>query len=275
MATLEQVAELRNEVNALRVQFETATADEAGRREQQMEDLRSEVQGGLNELLAHLNTAQEKMDEDVGALQVELALLRENQVTRAVTGFSPQTSVVTGADGQKMHLTQRRGFDGLPIYEGGAQWEDWMFTIVDWLRQENPDFEGLLRKVEGLAEEPEEPEEGTEMSLGGVALTTSEKWCCEELYHLLSRKTKGGPNMFVRNLESLVSSRGARALYRIVREAKGQVEARATELTELLHDPHRKPVEANNLVTAVEKLEALLREFEAITGKPPDEHAKL
>ena len=81
--------------------------------------------------------------------------------------------------------------------------------------------------------------------------------------------------MLVRNLEPLVVSRGARAWYRIVREAKGQIEARATELTERLHDPNRKAVEAKVLVQAVEKLEAELWEFEAITGKLPDEHARL
>ena len=62
--------------------------------------------------------------------------------------------------------------------------------------------------------------------------------------------------MIVRNLESLTVSRGARAWFRIVREAEGQVEARATELTERIHDPNRKPVGANNQGQAVEKFEA-------------------
>ena len=75
--------------------------------------------------------------------------------------------------------------------------------------------------------------------------------------------------MIVRNLETLPVSRGARAWYRLVREAEGQIEARATELTEKLHDPNRKPVEAANLAAAVEQLESELREFEAITGKEP------
>ena len=81
--------------------------------------------------------------------------------------------------------------------------------------------------------------------------------------------------MFVRNLESLIISRGARAWYRIVRESEGQIEARATELTEKLHNPHRKMVDAKDLVHGCEKLEAERREFEAITGKPPDEHSML
>ena len=126
-----------------------------------------------------------------------------------------------------------------------------------------------------MTKEPEEPAEGAGMSIGGVPLTVGQQWCCDELYHLLSRKTKGGTQMVVRNLESLTVSRGARAWFRIVREAEGQIEARATELTEKLHDPSRKAVEAKTLAQAVEKLEAELREFEAITRNPPDEHAKL
>ncbi len=101
-------------------------------------------------------------------------------------------------------------------------------------------------------------------------LTDGERWCCEELYALLSQKTKEGPMMSVRNLETLPVSRGARAWYRIVREAGGQIDARATELTERLHGPHRKPVDSKDLAQAVEKLEAEQREFEAITRKAPE-----
>ena len=58
MATQEEVAELRNIVDNLRVQFETTSADEQGRREQQVEDLRVEVQGSLNESFTHLGPIQ-------------------------------------------------------------------------------------------------------------------------------------------------------------------------------------------------------------------------
>ena len=127
-----------------------------------------------------------------------------------------------------------------------------------------------------MKEEPEEPTAGeTLMKLEGEQLTEDQKGCLSELYHLLSRKTKDGPKIFVRNLETLTTSRGARAWYRIVREAEGQIEARATELTERLHDPSRKPVAAKDLVLEIEKLESELREFEAVTGHPPDEHSKL
>ena len=174
-----------------------------------------------------------------------------------------------------MHLTHRKGFEGLKEYGGGAQWQDWRFTTVDWLRQERPEFENLLKTIERMKEEPEEPTAGeTLMKLEGEQLTEDQQWCLSELYHLLSRKTKDGPKMIVRNLESLAVSRGARAWYRIVREAEGQIEARAAELTEKLHDAKRKPVLAKDLAMTIEQFESELREFEAITGKPPDEHAK-
>ena len=69
-------------------------------------------------------------------------------------------------------------------------------------------------------------------------------------------KGEGVPKMFVRKLESLTVSRGARAWFRFVRGAEGHIEERATELTATIHDPNRKPVEAKNLVQAVEKFEA-------------------
>ena len=55
---------------------------------------------------------------------------------------------------------------------------------------------------------------------------------------------------------------------------RGEIEARAAELTEKLHDAKRKPVLAKDLAMTIEQFESELREFEAITGKPPDEHAK-
>ena len=97
------------------------------------------------------------------------------------------------------------------------------------------------------------------MTIGEEAMSLDQQWCCEELYALVSQKTKDGPMMIVRNLETLPVSRGARAWCRLVREAEGQIEARATELTEKLHDPNRKPVEAGNLAAAVEQLESELK----------------
>ena len=146
---------------------------------------------------------------------------------------------------------------------------------VDWLKQDNSDFAGLLKKIEKLTEEPEEPAEGTAMTIGGVELTPNQQWCSDELYNVRVRKTEHGPNMFVRNLETLTISRGARAWYRIVREAEGQIETRKMELTEKLHDKHRKAVDVKDLVQALEKLEAERREYEEITGEPPNEPALL
>ncbi len=57
--------------------------------------------------------------------------------------------------------------------------------------------------------------------------------------------------------------------------ADAQIEARATELTEKLHDPNRNAVGAKDLAQAVERFDAELMELEAITGKAPEEHSKL
>ena len=226
------------------------------------------------------------MEEDNGAFLFQMAELKEKvnadrllvlEATSAIAAASsgPQTSAVTVGAKEQLHLTQRKGFEGLHSYSGNSQWQEWRFTAVDWLKQENSEFAGLLKKIERLTEEPEEPEEGTAMTIGGVELTPNQQWCCDELYHVLARKTEHGPKMFVRNLESLTKSRGARAWYRIVREAEGQIETRKTELTEKLHDPRRKPVEAKDLVQALEKLEAERREYEEITGESPNEPALL
>ena len=143
-----------------------------------------------------------------------MAELREKVTTAAaVAGPSstPQTFVVPVAAKEQMHLTQRKGFDGLPSYRGNAQWQEWRFTAVDWLKQENSEFAGLLKRIERLTEEPEEAAGGTAMVIGGIELIPNQQWCCDELYHVLARKTGAGPNMFVRNLESLTVSRGVRA----------------------------------------------------------------
>ena len=128
MATQEKVAELRTDVARLRMQFETAAADEQGRWGQRDEDLKAEVREALGEVYAHLNTIQEKLEEDQGAVQVEIGLLRDGvrdsaTAATAVTGFSLQAFVASAAVGEKMHLTQRKGFECLPTYGGGALWE--------------------------------------------------------------------------------------------------------------------------------------------------------
>ena len=62
-----------------------------------------------------------------------------------------------------------KGFDGLKEYGGGAQWQDWRFTTVGWLSQERPEFETLLKTIERMKEEPEEPTNGSAMTLDGGA----------------------------------------------------------------------------------------------------------
>ena len=289
MATQDEVAELRRTVDQLRTVVDTFTISEREAREVFSRDLRLEVDDVFarfpnhDELYGYIQTVETKLEDDQAEItrqfQRQMKELKDsvNETIAAAISTSPQQASEASAQpggANKMHLTHRKGFEGLKEYGGGAQWQDWRFTTVDWLRQERPEFENLLRTIERMKEEPEEPAAGAVMTLEGKQLTEDQQWCLSELYHLLSRKTKDGPKMIVRNLESLVVSRGARAWFRIVREAEGQIEARATELTEKLHDSKRKPVAAKDLAMAIEQLESELREFEAITGHPPDEHAK-
>ena len=79
------------------------------------------------------------------------------------------------------------------------------FSTVRRLQQTHKEFEAPLQKMERLKQEPEEPAEGSSMEIGGDPLSDDQQWCCDELYALLSRKTKDGPMMIVRNLETLAS----------------------------------------------------------------------
>ena len=304
MATQEEVAELREDLGRLRVQLETFTASEQGRRVQLDRDLKVEITDDVQEYLQtaqdgfraellglfgegqqseegarselketffqHVLMVEEKFKGDVEEAWQQLAAIRVDlaEVKTLQSSFSPQAP-----EASAKHLTSRKGFDGLNTYGGGVQWKDWRFSTVRWLTQEYKPFEDLLTNIERLKKEPEEPADGHPPKIGEDVMSIEQQWCCEELYALLAQKTKDGPKMIVRNLETLPASRGARAWYRLVREAEGQIEARKTELTEKLHDPNRKAVEAGNLAAAVEQLESELREFEAITGKEPDEHA--
>ena len=116
MATQESVEELREEVDRLRIEFQSASAEETGRRIQQEEELKTEVQGALQEVYLHLTTFQETVEEDIGAFQVELGLLRDNMATAASAAkgrpLSPQTSVVTAGVGQSQYSPSAKGLTG-------------------------------------------------------------------------------------------------------------------------------------------------------------------
>ena len=73
MATQEEVAQLREEVVRLRAQVVTITAAEQGARAQLDEDLKVEIRA----VHAHLRSMQEKVDEDRGAVQFDVAQIRE------------------------------------------------------------------------------------------------------------------------------------------------------------------------------------------------------
>ena len=116
--------ELRAEITRLREQVEAVTASEQGARARLEEEVRA--------CQAHIRAMGEKVEEDHGAVQFQMAELRETvTAAAAATGLTPQTFEVPVAAKEQMHLTQRKGFDGLPTYSGNAQWQEWRFTTVD------------------------------------------------------------------------------------------------------------------------------------------------
>ena len=175
------------------------------------------------EFFEHVSSAEEKFRADVEEARRQLVTMK-GDLSEVKTRLSslpthvPETSAFASST---THLTRRKGFDGLAVYGGGVQWKDWRFSTVRWLQQEDKRFEDLLQKIERLKKEPEEPEDGTPMKIDGEPLSEAQLWCCEEIYALLSQKTKDGPKMIVRNLETLPVSRGPRAWYRLVRDAEG------------------------------------------------------
>ena len=150
MATPEQVAELRGELTSLRAQVEAVSAFEQGARAQLEEEVRA--------CKTHIRAMGEKMEEDNGAVQFQMAEMKEKvtadrvlvlEATAAIAAASPtpQTSAVTVGAKEQLHLTQRKGFEGLHSYGGNSQWQEWRFTTVDWLKQENSEFASLLKKI--------------------------------------------------------------------------------------------------------------------------------
>jgi hypothetical protein len=249
MATQEEVAELRQALERFRGEFITFTASEQGRRVQLDLDLRAEMTENVRDTLdslpdraalsalrtevlgliettrdsdaaarqvlkdaffEYVTTVEAKFEDDVEGVRRQVVAIK-GELAETKTRLSSVPQALEASAHAFMHLTRRKGFDGLITYGGGVQWKDWRFSTVRWLAQEYKPFEELLQKIERLKKEPEEPAEGALMVIGEEPMTTEQQWGCEELYALLSQKTKDGPKIIVRNLETLLASRGARA----------------------------------------------------------------
>ena len=97
--------ELRAEITRLREQVEAVTASEQGARVRLEEEVRA--------CQAHIRAMGEKVEEDHGAVQFQMAELRETvTAAAAATGLTPQTFAVPVAAKEQMHRHPKEGVRG-------------------------------------------------------------------------------------------------------------------------------------------------------------------
>ena len=143
MATQEEVAELRMTVDQLRTVVDTFTISEREAREVFSRDLRLEVDDVFarfpnhDELYGYIQTVETKLEDDQAEIarqfQRQLTELKDsvNATIAAAISTSPQQTLeasVQPGGAHKMHLTHRKGFEGLKSTEaepsgktGGSQ----------------------------------------------------------------------------------------------------------------------------------------------------------
>ena len=92
------------------------------------------------------------------------------------------------------------------------------------------------------------------------------EWCREQMWALLVRKTKGQAQSMIISLNNLPKSRGVRAWYKLMREAKGGITTQVHEVTERLYSTARKQVPAKDVVPAIEEFENETRKYQEVTG---------
>ena len=96
------------------------------------------------EFFDHVSVVEEKFKGDVEEARRQLVVVK-GDIAEAKTRLSslsahgPEPSASA-----TLHLTRRKGLDGLATYGGGVQWKDWRFSTVRWLSQEHKPFEELL-----------------------------------------------------------------------------------------------------------------------------------
>ncbi len=96
---------------------ETVTAAGQGARAQLDEDPKTEVRA----FHEHLRIMEQKFEEEQGALLFEVAQLKDaarEAATAAAASGPPPQAFVASASATKLHLTQRKGFEGIPTYGG-------------------------------------------------------------------------------------------------------------------------------------------------------------
>ena len=119
---------------------------------------------------------------------------------------------------------------------------------MTWIQQEAPEIATLADRVERLETEPEEPiEERAWVRLGRVELNADEDFCSEQLWALLVQKTSGPAKTMIVGLDNSPRTRGIRAWYKLMRDAKGTHTTQVHEVAERLHSMERKQVQAKDV----------------------------
>ena len=223
---------------------------------------------GAHALLENIVQAQETAKASQAQLGREIEALRD----RGTSGH--------GTPDHKVLLIRQKGFPNLKLYngEGGsARWKEWRFGIMHWIEQEYPAVAGLIRRVETLETEPLEPKDGSTPVIlahnrGAVSgeedtLKTEDEWASEQVWALLVDKATNNAYKMIVGPDNATRSRGVRAWFKLSLEASGTHLVRILKVTERLHAPDRKRVQAKDVVPALEAEDALCREYIEITDK--------
>ena len=96
------------------------------------------------EFFDHVSIMEHKSKGDVEEARRQLVAVK-GDFAEAKTRLSSLTAHVSETSVLPLHLTRRKGFDGIATYGGGVQWKDWRFSTVRWLSQEHKPFEELLQ----------------------------------------------------------------------------------------------------------------------------------
>ena len=176
-----------------------------------------------------------------------------------------------------MFLSRQKGLQNLKSYNGGTstQWEEWRFGVMTWIQQEYPKIADIAIKLEGLDAEPEEPKEEANAYLGDDPFTPDDEWGSEQPWALLVAKATGPAHTMIVNLGNSPKSRGVRAWYKLMCDAKGTRTTQIHEVTERLHPSDRKQVHAKAAVSTFEAFDNETRKYIEVTGKSVDDAFKV
>ena len=91
----------------------------------------------------HVTMVEAKFENDVEDARRQVVAIK-GDLAETKTRLSSVPHVPEASAHAALHLTRRKGFDGLTTYGGGVQWKDWRFSTVRWFAQEHKPFRGAL-----------------------------------------------------------------------------------------------------------------------------------